>query len=78
MLQDFNIIKKRKKLWDTFKWGYFNQIHRLYKNHSLNCGCSLCRAETFYKRKMNRDDRHKSKQQIRFNQFIEDDEIKDS
>lgn len=51
MKRDKNVIKRRKKLWDLFDWGYRNQPSRLYKNHSVNCGCSMCRAETYFKRK---------------------------
>lgn len=53
------VIAKRKKLWDTFKWEYHNQVNRLYKNHSLNCGCSLCKEISAQKRIINRKDRHK-------------------
>lgn len=61
MKRDTNVIKKRKKLWDLFDWDYRNQPNRLSKNHSLNCGCSICRARTFFKRKERRDRRHEFK-----------------
>jgi hypothetical protein len=61
MQRNQRIIKNRKKLWDLFGWGYQNQDNRLLKNHSLNCGCSQCRARTYFNRKERRDDRHKIK-----------------
>jgi hypothetical protein len=65
MKKNINIIKKRKKLWDLLDWGYRHQPNRFNKNHSLNCGCSMCRARTFFKRKKRRDDRHKSKIELK-------------
>ena len=61
MKKDKNIIKKRKKLWDYFGWGYLNQPGRLFKNHWLNCGCSICKAKQNIHKQELRDDRHLSK-----------------
>ncbi len=65
MKRDQGVIKKRKRLWDAFGWGYRNQSNRLLKNHSLNCGCSMCRARTYFKRKERRDKRHQDKINIK-------------
>jgi len=65
MRKNKSIIKKRKKLWDTFGWGYRNQPNRLFKNHSLNCGCTICKAKTFFNRKKRRDNRHEIKQLLK-------------
>jgi hypothetical protein len=64
MKRDLRIIKKRKKLWDHFGWGY-KTANQLLKRHSLNCGCSICRARTFFKRKQRRDKRHESKIELK-------------
>ena len=49
--KDRNYAKKRKRLWDIFDWTYRGDgINYLSRNHSLNCGCGMCRAETFYNR----------------------------
>ena len=63
------IIKKRKRLWDTFTWGYRDEPNRLYKNHSLNCGCSMCTAISAQKKIRNRKERHQfsmERNQIKF------------
>lgn len=60
MQRDLRIIKKRKKLWDHFDWGY-KSPHQLLKRHSLNCGCNTCRMRTFLKRRDRRRDRHQNK-----------------
>lgn len=68
MKRNTNIINKRKKLWDLFGWGY-KSPNQLHKNHSLNCGCSQCRARTYFNRKERRDFRHEFKMErntIRF------------
>ena len=60
MQRDLRIIKKRKKLWDHFGWGY-RSPNQLLKRHSLNCGCSMCRMRTFLKRRDRRKARHENK-----------------
>ena len=59
-------IKSYKKLWDTFGfrypgsgWGYFR------KNHSLNDGCGQCRNETKTRRAENKQQRAKSKLELK-------------
>lgn len=37
----------------------------LAQNGSLNCGCSLCRGETYYKRLENKRNRIKGKEDLR-------------
>ena len=61
MQRNINIIKKRKKLWDTMNFGYKDQPNRLHKNKSLTCKCSQCQWLRFLKVKKRRDARHKSK-----------------
>lgn len=61
--KDILIAKRRKKLWDIMKWGY-KSIMSLSKNHSLNCGCSICRYHTYEKRLQNKRVRHKNKIQL--------------
>ena len=50
MKKDLNIIKKRKKIWDLFGWGYKNQQNRLFKNKNLTDTCSNCRWDRLLKR----------------------------
>lgn len=59
------IIDKRRKVWDTMGYGYRGEPNRLFKNHSLNCGCSLCRYNTYSRRKDRRDDRHNIKLELK-------------
>ena len=56
--------RKRKKLWDTFDWTY-KSVNALSKNHSLNCGCSICRYKTYSRRYKNKQNRLKEKMNIR-------------
>lgn len=65
--KDRAIAVKRKKKWKSLNFfeiggkgfiGYFN------KNHSLNCGCSICRSNTWFKRYRNRQLRRKHKKII--------------
>lgn len=57
---DRNKAAKRKKLWDLFRWGY-KGIGDLHQNGSLNCGCAMCRFDTYIKKLRNRQERHKIK-----------------
>ena len=41
-------------------WFYLGKGY-LRKNHSLNCGCNMCRMKTYFKRKDRRKDRHDNK-----------------
>lgn len=56
MLKHFSKFKSRIKLWDQFKWGYKSPNY-LFKNHSLNCGCSQCRWRTEEKKLYNKRER---------------------
>ena len=62
--KDRRYARKRKRLWDVFGWIY-RSVNSLSKNHSLNCGCSMCCADTYYKRYERRQDRHKAKQKLK-------------
>ena len=64
MKRDITVIKKRQKVWDIFGWGYRKEPNRLYKNHSLNCGCSMCRMKTFWNRVERRKDRREAKKEL--------------
>lgn len=61
--QDRLYAIKRKKLRNVFGWPY-KGVNDLSKNHSLNCGCAMCRAKTFFRRYENKQERLKSKQDI--------------
>ena len=57
---------KRKRIWDIFGWGYGEgYLGYLRNNHTLNCGCSCCRAETFMARLRNRQNRYKTKLELK-------------
>jgi hypothetical protein len=47
--KDRDYAKKRKRVWDNFGWVY-RGVNYLSKNHSLNCGCSMCKMKTYYNR----------------------------
>jgi len=56
---DIQIAESRKKLWDKMGWVYKGNGVSFFKhNHSLNCGCRICKLDTFFKRFENRIDRH--------------------
>jgi hypothetical protein len=58
--KDIKIALKRKKLWDYFGWHY-KGFGFLAQNHSLNCGCSFCIANTKHRRYENKKKRLKDK-----------------
>ena len=62
--QDLKIALKRKKVWDYFGWGY-KGLGFLAQNHSLNCGCSLCKSITKHRRQQNKKHRLKSKLELK-------------
>lgn len=64
MKRNLQIIKKRKNLWKIFNWGFISDSY-LYKNHSLNCGCGMCRMKTYYNRLENKQERLNSKNNIK-------------
>lgn len=55
---------KRKRLWDHFGWVY-RGLGYLSKNHSLKCGCAICRYETYRKKQDARRSRRKAKDDLR-------------
>ena len=63
MKRNIDIIKKRKKMWDRLGFVY-KQENYLRKNHSLNCGCSVCRFMTYSRRLSNRRKRYDAKKII--------------
>lgn len=64
MKKDIRVIKKRKNLWNIFGW-VFKTESSLSKNHSLNCGCSMCRMKTFYNRLENKQERLDNRNKLR-------------
>lgn len=59
-------IKKKKKLWDFFGWGYKGSGNGYFKrNHSLNDGCSLCKLKTFYKKYKHKKERVKFRNNLK-------------
>jgi len=46
---DRDYVKKRKRMWDIM--GFHSKgTGYLSKNGSLNCGCAMCRMDTYYNR----------------------------
>lgn len=72
MKKDLRIIKKRKNLWNIFGWGFISESY-LEKNHSLNCGCGMCRMKTFYNRFENKQERLEARNNIK-NSLKDNDE----
>lgn len=62
--KDKRYAKKRKRLWDNLGWVY-RGVGDLAQSGSLNCGCSLCRGETYHKRLENKRNRIKGKEDLR-------------
>lgn len=62
--KDIHVALKRKKLWDYFGWTY-KGFGYLSKNHSLNCGCALCKGQTEYYRRKNKKERLKAKRELK-------------
>jgi hypothetical protein len=63
MKRNWNKINKRKRLWKSMGWG-FKTENSLNKAH-LNCGCGMCRMETFINRIENRRVKLKFKNELR-------------
>lgn len=56
----------RKKVWDRFEWGYPGKgLGFFNRNHSLNCGCGLCKTITAIRRQENRQLRYKLRKEIK-------------
>lgn len=64
MKRDLTKAKSRKKLWDSFNWGYKSPNY-LNKNHSLNCGCGMCRAKTFFNRYERKKERLNARRELK-------------
>lgn len=64
MQRDLTKAKSRKKLWDHFGWGY-KTLSQLNKNHSLNCGCAMCRTKTFFHRYERKKERLNARKEIK-------------
>jgi len=62
--KDREYAKKRKRMWDCFGWTY-RGINDLSKNHSLNCGCGICRARTHYKKLKRKQDRKNARHETK-------------
>lgn len=62
-LKDIKYARKRKKIWDLFRWGYKSE-NQLSKRHSLKCNCSLCKSLTSIKHQENRKKRHIMKKEL--------------
>ncbi len=62
--KDREVAKKRQKVWDKFGWVY-KGIGYLSQNHSLNCGCVMCRMGTYFRRYDNKKQRLKIKQELK-------------
>ena len=59
MKRDLQKRESRKKMWNSLGFDYwFNNY--LFKHHSLNCGCSFCKANTFMKRYRHSQERSKT------------------
>lgn len=56
----------RKKVWDRFNWGYPGSgLGFFNRNHSLNCGCGICKTNTFFKRIERRKLRYRLRKEIK-------------
>lgn len=62
--KDKDYAKKRSKMWDLLGFTYLHK-NVLNKNHSLNCGCVMCKMKTYYNRLKNKQDRLKAKQTLK-------------
>ena len=56
--REISKLKTRKKLWKLFNWDFpGNGLGFFRKNHSLNCGCELCKEKTKIRRAENKQQR---------------------
>lgn len=59
---DRRVARKKKKIWDSFDWGYRGKGIGFFKNHrSLSCGCGMCKLIQWHKKWENKRDRSKAK-----------------
>lgn len=76
--KEINKLLFRKKLWSIMGWFWKKKNHEttddfndnsgigyLRNNHSLNCGCSQCRNNTYYRRKENKKNRLKTRKELK-------------
>lgn len=57
-------IKRRKRYRDTIG-AIYPSDHYFKNNHSLNCGCSLCKSKTFFRRHENKQRRLKERCELK-------------
>jgi len=56
--KDIDKLKSRRKTWDSMGYVYKGKgLNFLRKNHSLNCGCSICQEKTRQKKVKNKKER---------------------
>ena len=67
---DIQKAKNRRAIWDYFDWGYLgNGINYLRNNHSLNCGCGMCKGRTFERRLNNKRERISSRLDLKLGEY---------
>ena len=59
-----NKMKARVKFWKQMGFG-FQYENQLFKRHSLNCGCGICKINTFYKKYRHKQERIKVRSNIK-------------
>jgi len=62
--REHSVLANRQKMWDYFDFYYFNQPHRLYKNHGLTDGCAMCRLAAYQQMMEHRRQRKLARQII--------------
>lgn len=62
--KDRDYARKRKRMWDHFGWVY-RGVNYLSKNHSLNCGCGMCKMKTYCNKLERKQDRKSARRALR-------------
>ena len=62
--QDRRYAKKRKAKWDTFNLTY-KGVNDLSNNGSLNCGCIICKLNTYYRRVENKKAKLRARRELK-------------
>lgn len=62
--QDRHFANKRKRLWDVFGWTYMG-IKYLSKNGSVNCGCGMCKSNTYQRRLKRKRERISARMELK-------------
>jgi len=62
--KDRRKAKNRQKFWNIFGWKG-KGVNFFSKNHSLNCGCLMCKYKTYYRRYENKSERLKNRRDIK-------------